>query len=139
MIYNVDMKKLQSHSQTQRERKDSTINQKWGLLIVLLFFAGIIAEQYNMLLAAVAISLAFAALMGSFVRGYRRADELEKVVQLKAAAISFIGMLSIGGVSHVIGVVKSADIVMSAGELAAIGVILHLVVLPLIAKKNYEK
>ncbi|MBL8121428.1 hypothetical protein JNM87_01630 [Candidatus Saccharibacteria bacterium] len=133
------MKRLQSHPQTQRERKDNTINQKWGLLIVLLVFIGLIAEQHSIQLAAVAISLALIALIGSFVQGYRRADELEKIVQLKASAISFVGMLSIGGITHVLSLVVKADDVMSAGELAAIGVVLHMLVLPRIAKKNYEK
>lgn len=122
-----------------REQRIGSVHKKWGLLVAILVLAAVLIEQYSALIAVCVIGLALIVLTLSFLQGYKQADELEKTVQLKAAAVCFVTMLFIGFVAHFIAVAKDVESVMSAGQLAAVGLGLHFIVLPVIAKRSYEK
>jgi hypothetical protein len=132
--------KTTNHPQsTSRASRFSKISQKHGLIVALLVFASIFIGFVNILISYILAVAAFAALIFSFISGHRRSDELDKLVQLKAAAVSFIVVMFL---TFVLSISSALDYKAPEDALAfivMIGFFSHLFLLPMIAKRTYEK
>lgn len=138
-IYILNMKSRNSHPKSQREARMNKINQRNGLFVAILLLTSVTLQSQAAFVWGLASVLATAALMWSFIDGYQRSDELEKFVQLKAAAISFIVVMFISFMLAVMHEISGKSTTQDAILIYNAGLLLHLFILPSIAKRAYEK
>jgi phosphotransferase system glucose/maltose/N-acetylglucosamine-specific IIC component len=136
----MNLMKTSNHPQaTNRASRFSKISQKHGLIVAVLVFASLFLGFVNLFMSYFLAVAAFAALIFSFISGYNRSDELEKLVQLKAAAVSFMVVMFLAfalSISSALNYKAPEDAI---SFIVIIGLVSHLVLLPIIAKRTYEK
>jgi hypothetical protein len=133
------MKSTNTPHSVTRESRFSKISQKHGLIVAVLTLASLLLQSGNPTSSGILAIAAFAALIFSFVSGYKRSDELEKLVQLKAAAISFMVVMFMTFGLYVSGLLNYKAPEETAGIILTVGFLLHLFLLPAIAKRTHEK
>jgi ABC-type Na+ efflux pump permease subunit len=126
---------------TQREDRIKKTNERNGLAVaILILFSTLVQTQTHLsVLGGLLAIVAVGALILSFVSGYKRSDELEKQVQLKSAAICFALVMFI---AFAVSVAQGLNDKMFSGSTYLIydsGFLLHLFILPHVAKRTYEK
>ena len=127
------------NSPTPREVRFNQISQRQGLAIAALVLSSLFLQAQYPLLSGVLAIVALAALIMSFLSGYRRSDELQKLVHLKAAAISFVVVMFMAFAMYVIDALEYAQLNDAAGTIFVVGILLHMFLLPGLAKRAYEK
>jgi hypothetical protein len=133
------MKSTDNPQSSTRVSRFSKISQKHGLIVVVLLLGSFLLEPVNPLLGGIVAVAFFVALLFAFISGHMRSDELERLVQLKAAAISFIFIMFITFVLSILSSLNYTGLEYLQGSLFGIGFLLHLFLLPMVAKRTYEK
>lgn len=131
--------KLFTQPQTsKREKKFKTVSNKEGLIIALVIVLGYAAYSQMQVAGDILLTIAMLLIIASFISGYARSDELQKLIQLKAAALSFVIVMIALTIAWTLEIYNiGTDMLLTS--VFSIGFVAHLLLLPYIAKKINEK
>lgn len=119
---------------SKREAKLKPTNNRFGLAFVLLILISLVTQN-SVLISTVAQSIAFVLLISSFVNGYRKGDEYQKLIALQAVGISFLAvMLFLLAATVTTTLVPSVKV--APGTVFFVGLIAHLFALPMVSKNT---
>lgn len=123
---------------SKQEKKFNQIGKIHGAIIMVLFASGIAIQLGGNEAGSILVVLGALSVIASFFSGYMRSDEFQKMIQLKAAATSFVIIMIVLSIASMLEAYdKFLDYPVTI--LFYVGFWIHLLILPHVAKRANEK